>query len=59
MHLVHMNEDYSSIEEAAAQKDGLAVLGLFFQVADSKGKKPFAVSKSLNQGKISGARRSD
>ena len=48
MHLVHINEDYPTIEEAAAQADGLAVLGMFFQVTPNKGKKPWAVRHMLN-----------
>ena len=44
MHLVHVNEDYASLEEAAGHKDGLAVLGFFFMVSETKGKKPWAVS---------------
>lgn len=32
MHLVHFNEKYGSLREAADKPDGLAVLAIFFQV---------------------------
>ena len=35
MHLVHFNEKYGSLREAADKPDGLAVLAVFFQVITS------------------------
>ena len=33
LHIVHFNERYPSLSEAADKSDGLAVLGLFFVVS--------------------------
>ena len=35
MHLVHYNSKYSDIGEAVGHEDGLAVIGIFFEVASS------------------------
>lgn len=35
MHLVHFNSKYQTIDEAAPLDDGLAVLGIFFELADN------------------------
>ena len=32
MHIVHFNTKYSNLEEALMHKDGVAVIGIFFQV---------------------------
>lgn len=32
MHIIHRNMKYDSLEEAYKHKDGLTVLGVFFQV---------------------------
>ena len=35
MHLVHYNSKYSDIGEAVGHEDGLAVIGIFFEVSSS------------------------
>ena len=36
LHLVHLNSKYSDVTEALANKDGLAVLGIFLKQSDRK-----------------------
>ena len=43
IHLVHYNTKYGSVMEAIKHEDGLAVLGIFYQV--KKGEKPRKLAK--------------
>ena len=45
LHLVHLNSKYSDVTEALANKDGLAVLGIFLKQSDEKA--PASVRDSL------------
>jgi carbonic anhydrase len=38
MHIVHMNQKYASLEEALAERDGLAVLGFFIVIGGPNNK---------------------
>jgi len=54
MHLVHQNTKYSSFDDAKAQPDGLAVIGIFFQVSYKTDDSIMPITTMLSTGVAAG-----